>query len=210
MRRATPEAAKQRLQEAAAMMNNPDLMLERLSANVGHMGDMAPGVTASLASTAQRAVSYLVSSSQQPPPAGPLAHEWHASEAELHEFTSKLQVVEEPLSVLHHAAAGTLTDTQMEAIRAVYPKLAQEISNKALQRMVPGKPIPYAQRLMLYVLTDVDPDGTMGPEAIAANQAAIRAPSSKPSSGAPGSPQKSINLAQRMETPSQRLEEKES
>ena len=210
MRRGATEAYAQRVDEVRKLAADPEALLERVTANLGAMGGLAPNVSAGMTATAQRAVAYLSQAAAVPPKAGPLAPEWEANEAERFDFQQKLQVVQQPMSVLEDAAAGTLTETQIEALRAVYPGLAKQMADEALQRLVESpKGVPYRARLMVSLLTGVDPDGTLSAEAIAANQAAIAAAGKRNGDGAPGSPDGdagSISLAQRSATPQQRRE----
>lgn len=211
MRRDPAAAHRQRLEEIRALSANPEALIERVTANLGHVGELAPGVTAAVSRTAQTAVAYLTKEAQEPPKAGPLAPDWVHSDEELHHFAQALETVQDPMSVLRHAAAGTLTENQVNALNAVYPLLGRQIANKALEQMVAApKGVPYRARLMLSMLTGTDPDGTMG-LAVATNQAAIQSASQKPSNvGTPGGSSSSgpspVTLAQRTATSSQKRE----
>src|SRR6201990_1235451 len=218
MRTQGDAALDKRATEIQALATNPDALLDRLNANVGEMHNVAPGVAASLTQTANRAVQYLSQAAQRPLKAGPLANDWKMSAAERHSFTRKLEVVEEPMVVLKHAAAGTLTKEQVEALNAVYPALGRQIADKMLERMADSpKGVPYGQKLMLSLLTKVDVDGTLSPQAIARNQAAIqRTKGPKAEAGAAAAPQaaaekgaEKLDVAGRMATSSQAREVRE-
>ncbi len=75
----------------------------------------------------------------------------------------------------------------MEALHAVYPARAAQVAQAAAEQLAAApKGIPYKQRMMLGLLSGVDPDGTLSGRAVAANQTAIHAASVKPSNaGAP-------------------------
>lgn len=211
MRRDSPTSYRQRAEEVRQLASNPEALLERVTANMGNLGNVAPSVSAAMMAQAQRAVQYLAQAAAEPPKAGPLAAEWDAPEADRFAFAEKLEVVQQPLSVLDSAAAGTLTEEQMEALRAVYPGLAQQVADAALERLVESpKGVPYQARLMVSLLAGVDPDGTLSPEAIASNQTAIQASARREPAGqgAPGSPQDAgnVSVAQRTATPQQRRE----
>lgn len=207
MRRGAGAGYDKRVEEVRALATDPSLLVERVAANVAGLGQNAPNVTAALTNAASRAVQYLAAQAAVPPKAGPMAPEWDAPEADRQAFAEKLEVVQEPMSVLDSAASGTLTEGQMEALRVVYPRLAQQIADNALERMVAGGEVPYPQRLMLGMLAGVDPDGSMSPEAVAANQAAIAAAKQDVTPVAPvGQDASNVTLAQRTATPAQRRE----
>ncbi len=210
MRRDAEAAHTQRVKEVRELATNPEALLERIAKNLEAVGPVAPGVASALAARANVAVQYLAKAAEVPPKPGPLAPDWVPTEAERNEFTQKLEVVEDPMSVMRHAAAGTLTDMQVEALKTVYPSLWQSMSEAALAKVAEGpKEVPYSARLMLSVLTGIDVDGSLSFEAIVSNQNAIRATKQKePENAAPQSPgaRSEMTLAGRMATPEQRRE----
>lgn len=210
MRREQKDAHQRHLDDVSQLVADPNAMVDRLASNTGNLTSVAPGVAGALARTADRAVQYLAQAGAKPPKAGPLAPEWDANEEEIHTYNQKVEVVHEPMAVLKHAAAGTLVPDQLDALRAVYPTLARQMADMALEKITAApKGIPYRARLMLGMLSGIDPDGTMGQAAIAANQAAINGASTKPSNaGAPASksPDDSLTVASRTATPQQKRE----
>lgn len=207
MRRDGSAAYDKRVAEIRELATNPAALIDRIAANMAGLSSTAPGVAVAMQNTAQRAVAYLAQQAEVPPKAGPMAAEWDPPEADRQAFAEKLEVVQEPMSVLDAAAAGTLTEEQMGALRVVYPRLAQQVADMALERMVSGGSVPYSQRLMLFMLSGVDPDGSMSPEAVAANQAAIAAHKQLDSPDSPDARKPSdVTLAERTATPSQRRE----
>lgn len=208
MRREPVSAYLKRVSEVREMAANPQALVDRLAQNTGALSGAAPGVTASMANMAARAVAYLAKQAEVPPKAGPMAPEWDAPEADRFMFAAKLEVVQDPMSVLQNAASGELMEEQVEALRAVYPRLAQQIADAALERMLEAPAdVPYSSRLMLSLLSGVDPDGSLSPEAIARNQAAVMASAVRERSGAQGAPDgEELSLASRTATPTQRRE----
>lgn len=210
MRRDERASYDKRVDEVRELAANPEALVERLTRNMAGVGQTAPNMAAAMTNAAHRAVSYLAQQAEVPPKAGPLAPEWDVPEADRFSFSQKLEVVQEPMSVLRAAASGTLTEDQIDALRAVYPRLARQMTDMTLERMTTAKgDVPYRARLMLSMLSGLDVDGTMSPEAIAANQTAISKSGQK--SAAPGAPGESkdagsITLAQRMSLPGQRRE----
>lgn len=207
MRRGGVEAHEQRMKEAADLASNPEALVDRVTKNIGDLAHAAPGVTAAATNVAHRAVTYLAAQIQKPVKPGPLAPDWHFPKADLFAFSKKLETVEEPLSVLEHAAAGTLTKPQVEALQTVYPTVFAQIRDVATAKLT-GSPrgVPYKARLMLSLLTGVDPDGTLG--ATSTNQQALQAlaeqQQSQPPPQADSGKLKGSALA--MATPDQRRE----
>lgn len=210
MRRDSPAAYQKRVEEVRQLAADPEALLDRVTKNMGPMSSIAPGVAASMTAAAQRAVTYLAQAAEEPSPAGPMAAGWSAPEAERFIFGQKLQVVERPFAVLDHAAAGTLTETHVEALKAVYPQLWQEMADAALEKMADGpKGVPYQQRLMLSMLTGIDVDGTMSQASISRNQEAMRGTKEEETANAPpksGARNSEMTLAARTALPSQRRE----
>lgn len=205
MRRGELDAHAKRVEEIRHMATDPMALVERVAANMGKVGTVAPGVAAALTAQADRAVKYLADAAREPPKKGPLAADWVPSEAQRFEFAQKLQVVERPMSVLQHAAAGTLTSAQVDALRAVYPRLYATISQKALEQALGAKSVPYRSRLMLSMLTGMDLDGTTSQEALARNQEAIRGTKQgEDAAPADQGSRSEMTLGQRMALPNQR------
>lgn len=202
MRRAEGRHEK-RMDEVAQLAANPEALLERVTANLEGLGDHAPGVSAATSALAHRAVTYLAGQIQKPVKPGPLAPEWRFNQTELFVFAKKLEAVEQPLSVLEHAAAGTLIKEQVDALRAVYPTVWAQMRDVALEGMTSGKRVPYRQKMMLYVLTGVDPDGSLG-VAVSKNQAAMAQAIDPPDMGSSG--KEGLGLAKQYATPGQRKE----
>jgi hypothetical protein len=211
MRRDAEASHEQRVKEVRQLAADPQALLERVSGKLEQLGGVAPGVASALTARANTAVRYLAKSAEVPPPAGPLAPQWATTEAERHEFTQRLEVVQEPMSVMRHAAAGTLTDLQVETLKAVYPSLYKAMSDAALQRIAAGpKDVPYSARLMLSVLTGIDVDGTLSQGAIASNQQTIQSRGQKTENAAPqqqsSGARSEMTLAERTANPQQRRE----
>lgn len=181
MRRDSIEGHKQRVDEVRMLATDPQALIDRVSKNIGALGDVAPGVAAAMHATAQRAVTYLAQQAEVPPKPGPLARDWTPTAAQRHSFTLKLEAVQAPMSILKRAAEGRLVPASLDAVRAVYPAFASQLADKALEQLASGEKMPYRARLMLSMLTGVSADGTTTPAAIAANQMAIMKAAGKPS-----------------------------
>ena len=153
------------------LASNPELIIKRAANNMGGLVDVAPAIHANVVATTQRAVQYLAKISAVPPKTGPMAPDWTPSQAEKWTISKASEVIQDPLSILKHAASGTLTKEQIEALKFVYPMLTRSIQDKALQLATAGKDMPYKSRLSFGLLTGIDFDGTM--KTLQSNQAAI-------------------------------------
>lgn len=212
MRRAdSAEAHDERVKQVQELASNPQILLDRITANVGNTAELAPGITASVAKTANAAVQYLAKSVETPLPAGPLAPKWVPSEAEQHKFLSILEAVQDPMSTLKHAASRTLTEDQVQAVASVYPTWYRTAADQMLEKSTLQPKMPYAARLMVATFTGVDLDGSIGMTAV--NQETIQRSYSKPAAeggkptGKLGGGKAPQSLAQRTALPGQAKED---
>lgn len=214
MRRTGDAAFERRVEEVRELAGNPEAIAERLSQNTGGLGETAPGMVAAQAQSIARAAKYLANLDSEPAARPPLAQKWAYSQDDRHRFLEALGVIEQPLSVLEHAAAGTLTGGHVRALRAAYPELADSIAARVAERLTEGPKVPYAQRAQLATLAGVDVDGTLSPAVLMANQDTIRKTrmgSQKPSERTGGGPATGkgldkLSVAKRMAPPGQHKE----
>lgn len=187
------------------LASNPQALVDRVASNTAALGNAAPGVTSHMTAVADRAVKYLAAQCEEPTKPGPMAAERVPTESERHVFALKLEAVQEPMSVLHSAAHGTLTRTQLQAVAEVHPAFMDSLKTKALEQMVSGEKMSYQARMMLSLIAGVDADGTLSPKAIAANQNAIAAAGNAPS-GEAGEDKTKLGIASRAATPGEKKE----
>jgi hypothetical protein len=184
---------------------NPQALVDRVANNIGGLHTVAPGIAGGLTSVAQRAVQHLSTLASAPVARGPLAPAWKPTRSETRIVEQACAVIDDPLILLEHARAGTLTRAHIAAAQAVYPTLTRAIGDRALDAAIGSNKRPsHQQRQMLTLLTGIDVDGSRA--ATASNQRTIQAPSTKPSNaGAPGTAgAEKLTLGQRMATPHQR------
>jgi hypothetical protein len=184
---------------------NPQALVDRVANNLGGLHTVAPGVAGGLTAVAQRAVQHLSTLASAPVARGPLAPPWKPTRSETRIVEQACAVIDDPLILLEHARAGTLTRAHIAAAQAVYPTLTRAIGDRALDAAIStGKRPSHQQRQMLTLLTGIDVDGSRA--ATASNQRTIQAPSTKPSNaGAPGTAgAEKLTLGQRMAQPHQR------
>lgn len=188
--------------EAANLAASPEAIIDRVANNTGDLSTVAPNITGGMTRVGQRAAAYLAKVGAPPPTPGPMSPKLVPNKADQYAFAAALEVTQDPDVILKHAAAGTLTPERMAALKAVYPAYAQQIQDVALSKMAENpKGVPYRSKLMLGMMTGIDPDGTLA--TTARNQAVIKGSSQKPSNtGAPsgstaGKGADKLTLAQR-------------
>jgi hypothetical protein len=188
------------------LATNPQALVDRVANNLGSLHTVAPGLSGSMTAVAERAVQHLSKLAGVPPPRGPMGTKWVKTKSEKRVLDQAYSAINDPLTILEHARAGTLTRAHVAAVQAVYPMLARAIGDRALDAALDtGKRPSYRQRQALSLLTGIDVDGELA--MTAANQRAMQAGSVKPSNtGAPGGPAapEKLTLGQRTAQPHQR------
>jgi hypothetical protein len=156
---------------------NPSGLIDKLENGTAALYPHAPQITASLHQAAVNAVGYL-SSKIPVPDRKPLSPEWQPSPAEISKFNRHYDAIQDPTILLKQMQAGTLSLESLDAVRSVYPKLYQQMSEALVDRMsrIKGR-IPYRTRLMLSMFLGEDLDHSTDPRAVMANQARINSPS---------------------------------
>jgi len=98
--------------------------------------------------------------------------------AQIAAFQTALGVVNNPLSVLHHAAIGTLSQAHMEALNAVYPQLHDQVVASVANRLAEhgNARLSYGQKSSLSMLMGAPMSQHLAPQGILAAQAVMQAP----------------------------------
>jgi hypothetical protein len=186
----TPEQARAtflRRADKITQAAQPDALNERLTKQTEGLQEHAPNVAQALQVSSARGMAFLQAKMPKPPNIGPLAAKWVPSQTEIGKFNRYYEAVQSPVSILKQAAAGTLTPEAVEAVQTVYPDLFKKIQESALDKLTSHRgPVPYKSRLMLSLLLGTDLDGSLKPEVILRNQAAIKGPSARASQSTPG------------------------
>lgn len=178
-----------------SMASNPSMLADRTSRVFGS-AENAPKIAAAFAVTSATAVNFLASKAPKMPESGNLLQPQFtkpkASDSALSKFSRYFDAVENPLMVLKHAAEGNLSREGIEALKAVYPNMYEQMRIE-VQKQLPDlkKPLTWEQQKQLSILLDVPASATLEPKFIAAMQAVKEAPapdakSSDPLSNAGG------------------------
>lgn len=133
---------RKQTEETASLANNPSKMFGALNGMVQDgLSEHAPDTASALTSTATRGVSFLASKIPQRPYASQWGPNAPPSRQEIATWNNYRTAVEDPVSIVRQAAAGTLTPEAVEAVQAVYPDLMASIQHAVLHQMnVHGDP----------------------------------------------------------------------
>lgn len=126
------------------------------------------------------------------------------SRAEVSRFNAAARIADNPLQVIRDMRDGTLTRESVAALRAVYPRMYQQIVTEVQRQIAEsGTEIPYQQRLALGILLGVPTDPALVPANMATLQATYQAAPDTPPAR---SPRPAPRLAEGLETATDRLE----
>lgn len=173
------ELLSERMEQVQRFASDPLHAQDTLAQGTDSLQEHAPQVAQAVQVAAARAAGYLASKVPQQKMT-PLGKPLQTSAQQKWEFGRHYEAVNKPTVILEHAAAGTLTPLDVEAVRTVYPQLFEQMQAAALDKVMGHKGVmPYRTRLMLGMLLGQDLDGTMSSEAIQANQAVYQRPTAK-------------------------------
>lgn len=168
-----------RIQQVQQFAQDPQFAQDALAKHTQGLQEHAPQTAQAAQLTAVRGASFLAGKLPAQP-VHALGKPLPVPDAQKWTFNRYYEAVNQPTSILQHAAAGTLTPLDVEAVRAVYPELLTQMQTAALEKVTAHKgAVPYRSRLMLSMLLGADLDGTLSSKAIQANQATYQRPSQK-------------------------------
>jgi hypothetical protein len=140
--------------------------------------DVAPKTSAAVATKASAAVQWLAS--QLPPSVNtrsPLTPQiaQPTSKAQSSAWLRKLDVYEDPLSVVHDMAKGHLSTDKADALKAMYPALFADVQKEIIKQVTDGaakgKEPSFKARMQMGILFGVPTDATMDPSFLQSQQA---------------------------------------
>jgi hypothetical protein len=167
----TRERYEERVQHVAAMAAGPGIHAEQVSRHLGGMGTHAPQTTQALATTAQKATSFL--QSKIPPgrtdmqSLQPGLQKQRISDVEMHTFLKYADAVDNPMSVVRDLESHRISPEAVEALKAVYPKLYDELGNRVMKQVNEQRSqLPYDKIVQLGILFGRPTDATLAPDFI--------------------------------------------
>lgn len=156
---------------------NPAAVTDRVSKSLGDLPDHAPHAASAAIETTLRGLQFLAGkmppSKRDPYSIQPqFEPETRASDAEISRFMRYAQAVDDPLLVLEEAKAGTLSRDHVEAVKAVYPALYDEMRSTVARSLIESsRELPYSQLLQIGILLDIPTHKTLSPDFLRAVQA---------------------------------------
>lgn len=177
------------IKQLAAM--DPMQLTEHLTEIHPNVSSIAPNISPHIFNSAASAVQFL--NSRIPNEGNELLQDadHEPSIAQRKAWLDLHSVVSDPLSILDHVQNHTLNSHHVESMRAVYPDLHQEISQRMVEELgkakTEGKEIPYARRLSIGKFMGQPVDSTMTQESFQAILKA-NAPREMPQNNTPKKP----------------------
>lgn len=104
-------------------------------------------------------VGYLAQQAPKSPYAVPVPftpqREWRPSEQQIKDYKTKIAVAKDPYVAIDALGDGTLTKAHVDALRALAPRLHEEMVRRITDYGASGRApaLPYAQRLKLSMMT---------------------------------------------------------
>lgn len=188
----------------------------QIAAKLAPIAAVDPLAADKLEAIAARRVEFLSSKLPRRPDIGGLplsaGDRWQPSSMEMRQFARYVAAVEDPMGIVERVADGSVTPSDTEVMKAVYPEMYADITQQIVSRLPELRTsLPYRQRLALSRFTGEPVDASMHPRILAVLQAqhaqepgtdaGTHAPSPQPNFGAMGSVSKRVDQAK---TPSQR------
>jgi len=207
------EGFKRRVAELQRLASDPERMAGRLARELGETHDVAPQMAAELSMRATEAVNYLVEQIPSVPTSDELnpmlaLEQWEFSDIQIDTFEKALAAIDDPLSILDSLVEGTLTPEGMEALTAVFPKLAEQIKTGVMEKLSElDTPIPYEAKAQLCILFDVCADSTFTPDFIRTMQGNFAQPEPEGPQGPKMGSVSTTNRSKSLESTSERLAE---
>jgi hypothetical protein len=147
---------------------NPMVLQNRVNVAVGKWAVTAPMLYASVLTASERAQSFLESVLPQPQKdpysLTPHLEPSDISDSDKYDFMQYVSAIDDPIAVFRDVKSGTVTDQQIEAVRAVYPNLYMQMqleTKRQLQML--KKPLPYELEINIGRLMEVQTNQVLDP-----------------------------------------------
>lgn len=166
---ATPQAqAAVRVREIIAANSHPELIQAQVRREMH--GVMDPDLIDAAERHLIGMFSHLASVAPKPPPDNDYAKRpWHPSQADTHELSQRLAVINDPV----HALSGPMSPAAADTFRTVHPQLYELAKNRLISRVSElDDPMPRDARLRASALFQLPIDVSMDPSHVAV----VRAP----------------------------------
>jgi hypothetical protein len=153
-----------------ALASDPVKIKDRIDAATAALHTDAPQVSTAVATKLAGVAQYLAKEAPKAPEvANPFVPKmpWKPSDAEMKAFNDKREIARDPYRAIDRLADGTLTKAHVDALRELAPRLYAEMMGRVMQYGASDKvkPLAYAQRMKLSMLTGVPLDRSIGHQA---------------------------------------------
>lgn len=128
--------------------------------------------------------------------------------SQIQQWMDRMQVIENPLSILDDLQAGTLTLAKVITLRAVYPEIYSRIVQQAAELIANAdiKDLPYQKRIQLTMLLGMPLDATLQNETMATMQESYMKEDKRQAPRVAPSRASDITVADRTQTVASKLE----
>jgi hypothetical protein len=156
-----------------ALANDEQLMVDHLAKSTARIAQAAPEISNQTHTVLINATKFLENKlPKDPSQPNVFAREYQPSSMEIAKFERYMQAVEHPLSVFDDMERGTLTREHVEALKAVYPAMYEQLRQEIIDKVTTeDEKIPYNKKVQLGILLDVPTDLSLEPTNIAGLQA---------------------------------------
>lgn len=177
----TAESRRKRFDAAYASVRDferdPQAALRRALRTQASLGTVAPVLASTYAAKATQAAAFLAEKVPRPPmrthalARDPGDDPPRVSDTEMRDFLEYVDAIERPLGVLDQLERRKVSPRTVEAIKAVYPRLYEDIRAGVMRELESAESEPdYHDRLSLGVLFDLPTDPALEPDMLAALQ----------------------------------------
>lgn len=199
---------ERRAEQINKLKSDPAALANRIGAAVGDNREAAPKVTAAATATAIRGMEFLASkvphSREDPYSPQPHLEKPRASDAEISQFKRYVEAVDDPTMVFTAAQKGTLTRDHVEAVKAVYPVLYDEMRVRIMESLATSRTqLSYKKKIQLGILLDLPTDKTLSPDFQKAIQGTYQATGPQDAESPPPTLSRPLNVAGSLQTATQ-------
>lgn len=184
-------AYERRAAEIQKLQTNPVALTKKVGDALGPLGEAAPKTAQAASMLAINGLSFLASKmpltrldpySLTPQFQGATK----ASDSEIAQHMRYQEALDNPVGVMDLALSGKLSPDHVEAVKAVYPKLYEQMRQDIFRSVIEAKsPLPYGRRIQIGTLLELPTDQTLAEDfkqAIAATYTASEKAGQEPPS----------------------------
>jgi hypothetical protein len=169
-----PKEVEKTMEKVKELSSDPERTMNALEKNTDKLHSFAPDTAMSVQKSMVAATQYLASKIPQPANQKILSEDYKPSRSDLMKFNDAYQTIKTPTSILAGIKHGMVTSEQLNALKAVYPKMLEQMQMAVIEQlsdhMAKNKDITYKTKLGLSQFLDRPLTNSMTQESIAMNQ----------------------------------------